>query len=83
MKTIEDITTSYQTIIQESELQLQKARKYIRHISLLRLLLFVGAVAGAITFWSDGWGSLLWAALLPLILFIWLMKIHNKWFYKK
>lgn len=83
MKTIEDITTSYQTIIQESELQFQKARKYIRHISLLRLLLFVGAVAGAITFWSDGWGSLLWAAILPLVLFIWLMKIHNKWFYKK
>lgn len=80
---MEAIITSYRTIIQESELQLQKARKYIRHISLLRLLLFTGAVAGAISFWSDGWISLLWAAFLPFLLFIWLMKIHNKWFYKK
>lgn len=44
------IIATYQQIIQETEQQLQKARKRIRYISLLRLILFVEAVASAIIF---------------------------------
>ena len=47
------------------------------------LILFVGAVANAIIFWSDGWLCLSVFAILPFILFIWLVKRHNFWFYRK
>ena len=55
MEKQEQIITTYQQIIQKTELELQNARKRIYYISLLRLILFVGAVANAIIFWSDGW----------------------------
>ncbi len=58
MEKQEQIITTYQQIIQETELELQNARKRIYYISLLRLMLFVGAVAAAFIFWSDGWLSL-------------------------
>ena len=45
MEKQENIIATYQQIIQETEQQLQKARKRIRYISLLRLILFVEAVA--------------------------------------
>ena len=41
MEKQENIIATYQQIIQETEKQLQKARKRIRYISLLRLILFV------------------------------------------
>lgn len=50
MEKQENIIATYQQIIQETEQQLQKARKRIRYISLLRLILFVEAVASAIIF---------------------------------
>ena len=77
MEKLEQIITTYQQIIQETELELQNARKRIYYISLLRLILFVGAVANAIIFWSDGWLCLSAFAALPFILFIWLVKRHN------
>ena len=48
MEKQEQIITTYQQIIQKTELELQNARKRIYYISLLRLILFVGAVANAI-----------------------------------
>ena len=83
MEKLEQIITTYQQIIQKTELELQNARKRIYYISLLRLILFVGAVANAIIFWSDGWLCLSAFAVLPFILFIWLVKRHNFWFYRK
>lgn len=76
MEKQEQIITTYQQIIQKTELELQNARKRIYYISLLRLILFVGAVANAIIFWSDGWLCLSAFAVLPFILFIWLVKRH-------
>ena len=83
MEKLEQIITTYQQIIQKTELELQNARKRIYYISLLRLILFVGAVTNAIIFWSDGWLCLSAFAALPFILFIWLVKRHNFWFYRK
>ena len=83
MEKQEQIITTYQQIIQKTELELQNAQKRIYYISLLRLILFVGAVANAIIFWSDGWLCLSAFAILPFILFIWLVKRHNFWFYRK
>lgn len=83
MEKQENIIATYQQIIQETEQQLQKARKRIRYISLLRLILFVEAVASAIIFWSDGWLKLIVLTVLPIIAFIWLVQSHNRWFYWK
>lgn len=83
MEKLENIISTYQQIIQESEQALQRARKRIYYISLLRLVLFVEAIAAAFIFWSDGWLSLLVFAILPFISFIWLVKRHNLWFYRK
>lgn len=83
MEKLEQIIATYQQIIQKAELELQSARKRIYYISLLRLVLFVGAIAGAITFWSDGWLYICVFAILPFILFVWLVKRHNFWFHRK
>ncbi len=82
MEKQENIIATYQQIIQETEQQLQKARKRIRYISLLRLILFV-TVASAIIFWSDGWLKLIVFTVIPIIAFIWLVQSHNRWFYWK
>ncbi len=81
MEKLEQIIAIYQQVIQEAELALQDARKRIYYISLLRLILFVGAIAGAIVFWSDGWLYISVFAALPFILFIWLVKRHNFCFF--
>lgn len=83
MEKLEQIIATYQQIIQNAELELQSARKRIYYISLLRLVLFVGAITGAITFWSDGWLYISVFAILPFILFVWLVKRHNFWFHRK
>ena len=83
MEKLENIISTYQQIIQESEQALQRARKRIYYISLLRLVLFVEAIAAGFIFWSDGWLSLFVFAILPFISFIWLVKRHNLWFYRK
>lgn len=83
MKTLEDIIDTYQKTITESELELQKIRKQIRNISLLRLILFIEAVVAAFYFWDKGWECILLFSILPILLFIWLVKRHNLWFYKK
>ncbi|WP_294627849.1 MutS family DNA mismatch repair protein [uncultured Bacteroides sp.] len=83
MERLKEITATYRQIIGQTELELQEARKRIYYISLLRLALFVGAITGTVVFWTDGW---LWVSLfgvLPFALFVWLVKRHNHWFYRK
>lgn len=83
METSTNRIDTYKQIIQESELQLLNARKQIRNISLLRLVLFIEAIVAAFYFWSDGWLYLFIFSLLPILLFIWLIKRHNHWFHRK
>ena len=83
MEKLEQIIATYQQIIQKAELELQSARKRIYYISLLRLVLFVGAITGAVTFWADRWLYISVFAILPFILFVWLVKRHNFWFHRK
>ncbi|KAA5215283.1 hypothetical protein F2Z21_16270, partial [Bacteroides finegoldii] len=83
MEKLEQIIETYRLTIQKAELELRNARKRIYYISLLRLVLFVGAIAGTIIFWPDGWLYISIFAILPFILFIWLVKRHNFWFHRK
>lgn len=77
MEKLEQIIETYRLTIQKAELELRNARKRIYYISLLRLVLFVGAIAGTIIFWPDGWLYISIFAILPFILFIWLVKRHK------
>ena len=70
MEKLEQIIETYRLTIQKAELELRNARKRIYYISLLRLVLFVGAIAGTIIFWPDGWLYISIFAILPFILFI-------------
>lgn len=83
MRQLNDIITAYQQTIQETELKLKNARKHIRNISLLRVIIFVEVVVCSILFWSDGWLKLAIFTVIPIIGFIWLVQIHNQWFYWK
>ena len=83
METLENIIENYQKIVLESEQQLQKTRKQIRNISLLRLFLFIEAVIAAFYFWDKGWEYILLFSVFPILLFIWLVKRHNLWFHRK
>lgn len=83
MKQLNDIIAAYQQTIQETESKLQNARKHIRNISLLRIIIFVEVVVCSILFWSDGWLKLALFTVIPIIGFIWLVQIHNQWFYWK
>lgn len=83
MEKLENIIATYRNIIKDAELELQKTRKRIYYISLLRLVLFIEAVAATIIFWSSDWIYLFVFAIIPFCLFIWLVKRHNFWFYRK
>lgn len=83
MEKQENISAIYQQTIEESKHALQKTRKRIYYISLLRLVLFIEAIAAAFIFWSDSWIYIFAFAILPFFLFIWLVKRHNFWFYRK
>lgn len=83
MEKQENISAIYQQTIEESKQALQKTRKRIYYISLLRLVLFIEAIAAAFIFWSDSWIYIFAFAILPFFLFIWLVKRHNFWFYRK
>lgn len=80
MEITDKIISEYQQIIQDTEVKLQKARKRIRYISLVRLVLFVEAITCAILFWSDGWLKLTILTFIPLLLFFWWVQRHNRWF---
>ncbi|MDR0892890.1 MAG: hypothetical protein LBN24_09785 [Mediterranea sp.] len=80
MKHIEE---TYQDIIARSETELRQVRQRIYYISLLRVVLFAVAIIDTFAFWSDGWEALLPLAALPFLLFLWLVKRHNRWFRRK
>lgn len=83
MEHIAPIAQTYENIILTTELQLKKVRQDIARISMLRLILFIAAIAGVIYFWSDGWGMVAIAACVTLIPFLFLIKLHNRLFYKR
>ncbi|MDR0939785.1 MAG: hypothetical protein LBN29_10650 [Mediterranea sp.] len=73
----------YRQIIAQSETELRQTRRRIRGISLMRLALFAIAVVAAIVFGHDGWTVILPSAGIPLLLYVWLVKRHDKWFRRK
>ncbi|MBR8708938.1 MutS family DNA mismatch repair protein [Bacteroides pyogenes] len=80
---IKSIEETYRKIVTESEQHLQKARKHIARISLLRVILFTEAVVSFFLFYDRGWSYILPLSVLPFFAFIWLVKVHNRWFYRK
>lgn len=83
MTTFQEIIDTYQTIISESEIKLNKAKRGIYRIGTLRLLLFVAGIAGLIYFRNAGWLTEVSCAALTFIPFFFSVKWHKRLFDKK
>lgn len=83
MQTIQDVKRTYQELIAESEKELHSVSRTIRYISLLRLVLFIGMIVAAIFLWEGNRGVFWLALLAPFVCFLWLVKQHNRWFYRR
>jgi len=83
MDNIGTISTTYRRIAENSKSELNKVQQQIYRIGTLRLLLFVGGIAGLIYFRAESWGILTGIALITLLPFLLLIKYHNRLFYRK
>lgn len=77
------LRATYRETVRRAELKLKEVRQQIYRISILRLVLFIAGVVGVIYFWSAGWLSVTLTACATFIPFLFLIKHHNKLFYKK
>lgn len=80
---LENVIETYNNIINETELKLNKERQNIYRISTLRFILFVAGIAGVINFWECGWLTVLGVAAVTFLPFVFLVKLHNRLFFKK
>lgn len=83
MEHITLLRATYRETVRRAELKLKEVRQQIYRISILRLVLFIAGVVGVIYFWSAGWLSVTLTACATFIPFLFLIKHHNKLFYKK
>lgn len=77
------LRATYRETVRRTELKLKEVRQQIYRISILRLVLFIAGVVGVIYFWSAGWLPVTLTACATFIPFLFLIKHHNKLFYKK
>lgn len=77
------LRATYRETVRRTELKLKEVRQQIYRISILRLVLFIAGVVGVIYFWSAGWLPVILTACATFIPFLFLIKHHNKLFYKK
>ena len=83
MQTYQEVKRIYKRIISESEAELRLVLRNIRYISLLRVFLFSGIIIAAISLWDEN-RLLFWLCIiLPFACFLWLIKRHNRWFYRR
>ncbi len=75
--------TTYTKRADKAAAKVQKTRKRIYHIGTLKLLVFVGAVAAIVYYWQWGWHITLPLAMVVLVAFLVLSKIHSRLFQQK
>ena len=83
MQTSETLLHDYRQRAEQAEARLKNVQQQIYRISLLRVALFAGGIAGAIALRHEGWmawGGVLAVTLLP---FLALVKYHNRLFHRK
>lgn len=83
MQTYQEVKGIYKRIISESEAELRLVLRNIRYISLLRVFLFSGIIIAAISLWDENRLFFWLCIILPLACFFWLIKRHNRWFYRR
>ncbi len=77
------IEATYRDIIDETERKLHRAKQRIYRIGTLRLLLFVAGIALAVYFRQEGTPVVVGILVGALVPFLYLVKRHNKLFYKR
>lgn len=83
MEQLTTIIENYQSIIQETELKLNKVKQRIYRISTLRIILFVAGIVGVIHFWTAGGLIITVVVAVTFLPFLFLIKLHNRQFYRK
>ena len=83
MNHLDEIITTYQQIIKETQGKLSSAKQKIYRIGTIRLLLFAVGIAGAIYLWHDGWLPVTVIIAVTFIPFLALVKYHNRLFRRK
>ena len=83
MQTIETIAADYRRRAAQAENNVRSVQQQIYRISLLRVVLFVGGIAGAICLRHEGW--MVWGGVLAVthLPFLALVKYHNRLFHRK
>ena len=80
---MEEIQHDYRDRLDNNAREAARIKQQIRLIGMLRLAVFVAAVAGVYLFWPNGvwaWGTV---AVAGIVLFLVLARIHDRWFRKK
>ncbi|KAA6328095.1 DNA mismatch repair protein MutS [termite gut metagenome] len=83
MEDLDEVIVSYRQIIVKTQQELNKITRQIYHVGTIRLILFIAGVAGIIYFYNESRivaGGIVAVTLIP---FLFLIKKHNRLFYKK
>ncbi|KAA6352365.1 DNA mismatch repair protein MutS [termite gut metagenome] len=83
MEDLDKIIVSYQQIIVKTQQELNKTTRQITHVGTIRLILFLAGVAGIIYFHNESRIVVGGIAAVTFIPFLFLIKKHNRLFYKK
>ncbi|KAA6329839.1 DNA mismatch repair protein MutS [termite gut metagenome] len=83
MEDLDEVIVSYRQIIVKTQQELNKITRQIVHVGTIRLILFIAGVAGIIYFHNESRiivGGIVAVTFIP---FLFLIKKHNRLFYKK
>jgi predicted kinase len=83
MKTLDEVTSLYHQIINETRQELNKVSRRIYRAGTMRLTLFAAGMAGIICFRSESYFFIAGIAACAFIPFLALMKRHNRLFHRK
>lgn len=83
MNSLPEIESTYRSQLQETQQRIASAKQQIYRIALLRISVFAGGVVATVYAWPLGAVVVVPVMLLFLVAFLYLVKVHNRCFYKK
>ena len=83
MNSLPEIESTYRSQLLETQQRIASAKQQIYRIALLRISVFAGGVVATVYAWPLGAVVVVPVMLLFLVAFLYLVKVHNRCFYKK
>ena len=78
-----ELKANYQQRMKQADENLHRVKKQVFHISMLRVLLFVAGIIGAICLRHAGTAAVCLCVALTFVPFLALVKYHNRLFFRK